>query len=159
MFLLNKIPLGLNSNQATIQLQLSFLIATRSINVADSWAKLQCRWERQDKDRTTNALRGGLFVLRVPGGKTVDICDNKVIEYRERHVWKSMNRDKKGRCSLPFYQLSVAKLSLNDSLEIRVLKRQISTMVLAWVNPGHSTKSWVYVHGTFKPLNNECLNV
>lgn len=52
-----KLPTKRNLNQATIQLQLSFLIATRSVGVARSWEELQWRWKRLDTDRTTNALR------------------------------------------------------------------------------------------------------
>lgn len=54
----------LNLNQATIQLQLSFLIATRSVILADSGGELQWRWKRLDMDRTTNALQG-LVVFKV----------------------------------------------------------------------------------------------
>lgn len=72
------------------------------------------------------------------GGKTLDVCDHKVIRYCERLVQKSSNRDKKGCCSLPFYQLSVAKVSLHNSLETRVLIWQSSTMNLSLDNPGHT---------------------
>lgn len=54
----------LNLNIATIQLQLSFLIATRSVILADSGKELQWRWKRLDMDRTTNALQG-LVVFKV----------------------------------------------------------------------------------------------
>lgn len=104
---------------------------------------------------------------RSAGGVGVGLC----VEWGEdaRRLWpqsdktlwdlcekESKNRDKKkGCCSLPFYQLSVAKVSLHNSLETRVLIRQESTMNLPLDNPWTmDNKTKVYCrYNSFKPLN------
>lgn len=137
------LPSDLKLNQETIQLQLSFLIATRSVSLADSWQKLQWRWRTLDMDRTTNALQG-VGCVRVPGrdGRVGDAW--RLWPQSDKILWdtcvkkkESRNRDKKGCCSLPFYQLCV-KLFLCNSLENRALTWQHSTTNLSLDHPGHT---------------------
>lgn len=58
-----KLPTTRNLNQATIQLQLSFLIATRSVGVARSWEELQ--WEVEEtghgQDNKRSAVVGCVY--------------------------------------------------------------------------------------------------
>lgn len=87
-----------------------------------------------------NKRSAGIACVWVPGGETVDICDQKVIKYRDlwdmcKNIHEYIQKD---CCGLPFYQLSVAKLSLYNSLETRMLIWQISTVNLALDEPGYT---------------------
>lgn len=118
-----RMPSELKLNRTIIQLQLSFLIATGSVSCADSLgeAAVEVKKTGHGQDNKRSAGGRGLVVLKCPeGGKTLDFCDHKTIKYCERLVRKSINRDKKSCCTLPFYQLSVAKLSLHNSLETMI---------------------------------------
>lgn len=76
----------LNLNQATIQLQLSFLIATRSIILADSGGGAAVEVEETGHGQDNKRSAGDWLCLKC--GKTLDVCDHKVIKYCERLVKK-----------------------------------------------------------------------